>query len=71
MFAKRHYEAIAEVLYRIRPAIHSGLTTTERIRLDGAYVNWENVLVVLADDFAKDNPRFNRIKFYAACGVRS
>lgn len=31
----------------------------------------DTLAVLLADDFAADNPRFNRPVFLAACGVRS
>lgn len=56
MFTKQHYEAIAEI-------IHSRTISwevAEEIRY---------IAIDLADYFQRDNPRFNRGRFLAACGM--
>lgn len=60
MFTRQHYKAIAEIVKLCSgPDIHHGYQTTHTADLvDG-----------LADYFAQDNPRFDRAKFRAACGI--
>lgn len=68
-FAQRHYEAIAEVLNRTSPY---GPDWPESMTMSIMTRSmWRSVVYALANDFAKDSPRFNRTKFYTACGVQS
>ena len=50
---KKHYEAIASIL-----AIDTGYTREVAI-----------IAERLADYFASDNPRFDRVRFLTACGI--
>ena len=34
-----------------------------------SYLLWRQIVHGVADVFAEDNPRFNRAKFYEACGM--
>lgn len=56
MFERRHYEAVAKVLYERRP--------------DGGGrpgKAWANVCLGFMDFFSRDNPRFSRDRFLQAC----
>ena len=55
---KKHYEAIAEILF------HPNNSTIDYIKLASREISED-----LADYFATDNPRFNRTRFLTACGV--
>ena len=57
-FAKRHYEAIAQILQDNKPNV--GLT-------DPSLVMWNSISCSLADLFGRDNPLFKRDRFYRAC----
>lgn len=50
---RKHYQAFADMFKRIKPI-------SER-------PTWDNIVIEAADMFAKDNPRFDRNKFYEAC----
>jgi hypothetical protein len=57
-FQKRHYEMIARRIDKTRdefPLSNALLTLGQR----------------LADDFAADNPRFDRARFLRACGIEA
>jgi len=54
---KKDFELIAAALARCKP---SALNTA-----------WYNVVYALADALATTNPRFDRARFLAACGVQS
>lgn len=60
MFQKRHYEVIAEALREAR-------------RMDPGNVGYASALDTaagkLADEFRRDNPKFNRDRFLEAAGV--
>lgn len=59
MLSKKHYIRIAKELRRIRDE----LTPTT----DGSYV-WNLTVERLTEYFAEDSPRFNRARFFEACG---
>jgi hypothetical protein len=63
-FNKRHYEAIALALQHSQPELGFGTCDAERGRERDT---WLNVLAELANTFARDNGRFNRDRFEAAC----
>ena len=60
LFSKRHYAAIAAILYRNLLACDND---AERYMLG-------DVRNDMADLFAGDNPRFNRARFLKACGIQ-
>lgn len=59
-FQRRHYTAIAEVIATIRNRRQSALFSEAEL------VHFAEAMAVY---FADDNPRFNRSRFLAACGV--
>ena len=61
---KKHYEAIAAILekYRNAPLYEADYSD---------YRTAEHIAAELADYFATDNPRFDRARFWQACGIES
>ncbi len=64
MFTSQHYRAIADIIKR-----HTLRMRTEDVAhcSNGLPCLHPDTIGDLADYFAKDNPRFNRDKFLAAC----
>ena len=61
---KKDYERIARALKQAAANItDAGLTD------HSAHVAWNECAATLADALAEDNPRFDRARFLAACGV--
>jgi hypothetical protein len=60
MFAKQHYEAIAQTMQDAHPG--SGLSDDNR-----AVVQWNETIKDLAEMFERDNPKFCIIRFMKAC----
>jgi hypothetical protein len=60
MTTKKTFEAVAAALAESRDAFNGS---------DGMLVQWNEDVRVIADVFAADNPRFDRARFYRACGV--
>jgi hypothetical protein len=74
MVTKRTFAAIAEKFRLSKPYVPEGadadaLTTQEYRARCAKAVQWNNDVVVIADAFATENPRFDRRRFYLACGV--
>jgi len=63
MFTKKHYKAIAEMIQTHQPNDPQENDYCHG-KADGMFFLTRD----LADYFAKDNPRFDREKFLAACG---
>jgi hypothetical protein len=59
IFAKRHYEATAKVLRCLCPG---ALEANNR-----AMMQWRDTIQEFTDMFARDNSRFDRSRFEAAC----
>lgn len=55
----RHFAFIAATLDRTRPANVQAV----------AYEPWRRMVDAFADDCARSNPRFDRRRFLAACGI--
>lgn len=62
MLSKRHYVAIAEV---VKNCLDDPYQADEC-----SQTAIESVASALASYFAADNPRFDRARFLAACGVK-
>lgn len=58
--SRKDYELIASAFKTARP---------DMSRNDDSRTQWARGLHVLADGLARDNPRFDRSRFYAACGA--
>ena len=71
--SSKHYELIAEAIKSAQPAEHflsvSGASYQAGFEA-GASSACEVVATRLADEFQSLNPRFNRAKFLASCGVQ-
>lgn len=59
MFTQRHFEAIASI---INDELNSPTGRANRLIL-------RNLAHRFASEFEQHNPRFNLLKFYAACGL--
>ena len=59
---KKHFNAIAEALLFVRP------TTTKRSK---QWQQWQRDVKAMADVCAASNGRFDRQRFYFACGLDS
>ena len=68
MMSKKHYEAIAN---RIALVSSGTKYLTENTAARGHQRGVVELASVLADYFATENPRFDRERFLAACGVQS
>lgn len=62
MMTKKHFELIASTLRHLAPPRE--LPSSPR-----AYEQWRATVESFADMCAASNPRFNRTRFLAACGV--
>ena len=74
MTSKKTYKAVATKLSLSKPYIPEGgdadaLTRNELTARVHKHAQWSNDVVVIADVFSADNPRFDRMRFYRACGV--
>jgi hypothetical protein len=74
MVTKRTFNAVAEKFRLSKPYVPQGadadaLTLQEQRARVAKLQQWTNDVVVIADAFSADNPRFDRRRFYAACGV--
>ena len=61
---KKHFEALAAALFEARE--HTGHNASWD---DGVDAQWLKDVAVVADVCATTNPRFDRARFLAACGV--
>lgn len=61
MFTRKHFDLIAKVI-SLELAWYQNPNANKAIR---------TVARSLADKFAEENPRFDREKFYAACGFNA
>lgn len=66
MFTRQHYKVIAEI---VKEAVGLDGTETDAWIVEHARQCGHQFTDRLADYFAKDNPRFDRAKFLAACGL--
>ena len=60
MFTRQHYKAIAEI---VKNAKERDFWSSFRVQA------LARIAYDLADCFGKDNPRFDRQKFFDACGI--
>ena len=63
---RRDYVRIAEALRRARFGLTSEWQGQARIM---ALRGWRESAAEIADSLASENPRFDRARFYAACGM--
>lgn len=59
---RKHYEAIAAAFARIRPDRDMGAS-------DEQFDQWATDVLAISAVLAADNVRFDRARFYAACGA--
>lgn len=65
MMSRKHYRALAQAIRDARPYA----SPIGRPEIQAANDVVDNVARNLADECKRDNPRFDRVKFFAACGV--
>lgn len=66
MMTKKNYEAIAQT---ISDEFEATMSKSSPDFIRGAAYGVEETAKSLADYFKRDNPRFDREKFLAACGL--
>jgi|GEM_PF-3255198 len=66
MFAKRHHETIARLLYNAKPFAENG--ANPRIKTGRGDMLWQ-ITSDLADLFERDNPQFDRGRFLRAANM--
>ena len=64
--SQKDYEKIASI-FSAEVAMVASLSNSD-IKKSAQY-SLRNVVLSMADHFAQTNPRFNREKFYTACGM--
>ena len=63
--SKKDYIKFAKVLSELKPV----KTDIESVRCYGLRVSqWDKLVERIADIFQNDNPRFNKNRFFKACG---
>lgn len=70
MVSQKTFQAVAAKMARSKPLPFALNGSTAQYR-SGALAQWTNDVVVIADVFAEANPKFNRVRFYAACGIEN
>lgn len=69
---KRHFMAIAKIVDNAKVTACSADTAQRKADYErGAEGTRKHIATALADMFAGENPRFDRERFLAACGVAS
>ena len=68
MMSKKHYIVIAGILKQRRQVCFDAGRTSDPYR-QGAVAATNAVVLELAEYFAAENPRFDRARFLAACGL--
>ena len=67
MFTRQHYKAIAEI---VKQNTELGECRVTLPKVSRTYRNTRHFIAKdLANYFAQDNPRFDRERFLAACGL--
>lgn len=66
MMTRKDYIAFAEALRDVKLALAGFLETPRHTRREMA--TWQACVVRVADVLADDNPRFDRERFFDACG---
>jgi hypothetical protein len=69
--SKKDYVLLAQALKIRRDELNTELCTVQGLQVTesvGKRKEWANMVNLIADTFAGDNPRFNRAKFLQACG---
>ena len=68
---RKHYIALANELRHQRPDVPTADVPYDRMGAweRGAYDEWSTVVIGIAGVLASDNGRFDRGRFYAACGL--
>jgi hypothetical protein len=66
MFTRKHYIKVAATIAEARERIAAHESSATRELGIGLMDDWTQIL---ADEFQDDNPRFDRSRFYHACGA--
>lgn len=68
--SRKHFEIVARAIKDARP-LRKGSTDISVVVIAGHHAALDNAADFLADAFQAENPRFDRARFLAACGVQS
>jgi hypothetical protein len=69
MLTKQHFETIAAVLKSTKPeAAEYDIFEAKRTAPQAAFLQWQQIVTAMANRFEQMNPRFQRGRFYTACG---
>lgn len=60
--SRKDYQSIAAALCETQPAVVDGDRCNDALRNQ-----WQATVSAIADVFAADNPRFDRVRFLRAC----
>ena len=71
MMTRKHFVALAAMLKLERGPSFAGGYGSMNDWQRGCYDQWSTIALNLAAVLAQDNPRFDRSRFLAACGVSS
>jgi hypothetical protein len=63
VFERRHYEAVAKMLFEVKPT----LDTDERSTFEDQTILWTRICSKFRQFFQDDNSRFNASRFWNAC----
>ena len=69
MMTRKHFQAIADALKVLRPIVREGDGAGHCPLETGRAQQWETVVIGLADMCSRENPRFDRGRFYMACDL--
>jgi hypothetical protein len=67
--SKKDYEAVAGIVKRAREVAANKAIHEPNAWVGGANIMSKAIALGVADYFAADNPRFDRVRFLKACGL--
>ncbi len=71
-FTKKQYESLAQVLKDCKPTeyeLSNEYTNIEKVLMNSAgKIQWQNDVEFIAFMLQSDNARFNKARFFSACG---
>lgn len=69
MMTRKHFQAIADTLASLRPIPCESSSERQRGIEIGRAHQWETAMEAMADMCARENPRFDRGRFFRACNA--
>lgn len=69
MMTRQHFAVIAAVLLNEKPDTEGKIYSDRTPWAQGAYDEWSTIVLNMAACLKTQNPRFDRARFLAACGM--